>query len=106
MHAGHLWKKYVFYLNDGAHAQFLLKLRYDQLKQKEFFKILFKAYLEDHPLMRELILDLNNKKISKAKKKKMLKDQQQKEQTVREFALDPEEIESIFDAIEKESTDL
>ncbi len=103
---GSLWKKYVFYINDGAHAQFLVKLRYDNIKQQQFFKMIINAYLEDHPAIRELILDINSKKLDNTKKKKMKKDQQQKEETIRDFALNEEEIESIFDAIEKENPDL
>jgi len=68
--------------------------------------MIINAYLEDHPSIRELILDINSKKIDKTKKKKMNKDQKQKNETIRDFALDDEEIESIFDAIEKENPDL
>lgn len=106
MHVGHLWKKFSFYINDGIHAQFLLKLRHDNLKQKEIFKMFFKAYVEDHPLVRELIMELNSKKISKSSKKKMKAEQKKKEETIRDFALNEEEIESIFDAIEKENPEL
>ncbi len=64
------------------------------------------AYLKDNPSIRELILDINSKKLSKASKKKMLKDQKQKQEVIRDFALNEEEIENIFDAIEKENPDL
>ena len=106
MHVGHLWKKIVIYINDGSHAQLLIKLRHDNIKQRRFFRMLTQAYLEDHPLMRELIFDLNKEKISKNSKIKVRKDQKKKEQTIKDFALNPDEIESIFDAIEKESSDL
>ena len=103
---GSLWKKYVFYINDGAHAQFLVKLRYDNIKQQQFFKMIINAYLEDHPSIRDLILDINSKKLSKANKKKMIKEQKQKQEVIKDFALNEDEIESIFDAIEKENPDL
>lgn len=106
MGVGSLWKKYVFYINDGAHAQFLVKLRYDNIKQQQFFKMIINAYLEDHPSIRDLILDINSKKLSKANKKKMIKEQKQKQEVIKDFALNEEEIENIFDAIEKENPDL
>lgn len=84
----------------------MAKLRYDCLNRKLFFKKMITAYLDDHPIMRELIYDINKEKIKKSYKKRMVKDTKEKEKVIEDFALDENEIYDIFDAIEKENPDL
>ncbi len=69
-------------------------------------KIILSAYLENDPLIQEFLyqkrVHITPKKYLKTKKK----DTAEKEATIRDFALDEDDIESIFDAIEKENPDL
>lgn len=93
------WKKYTFYISNTAHADMRIKLRYDDLPQQTFFKMLIKAYNEDHPSMRDLIKDLNTK-ISKRSITKMKKDEKEAAEQEEYFALSEEEVSNIYDQIE------
>lgn len=94
------WKKYVFYLNTDTHVQVRLKLRHDNLKQKQFYKLLMKAYVEDHPIMRELIIELNKEKIGLRSIKKMKKNDRLEKKMEETFNLSDEEIKDIYDQLE------
>ena len=96
------WKRYAFFISDGAHADMRLKLRYDSIPQHTFFKMLIKAYIEDHPHMRELIKDLNKEKLGKRSLTKMRKDEKEAAKQEDNFGLDKEEINDIYDQIELE----
>ncbi len=93
-------------MNDGFQAQLLAKLRYDNLKQRTFLKKVILAYLNDDPLMREFVYSACSDRINKTAKKKMFVDKQEKIDTINDFGLDENDIESIFDEIEKENPDL
>ena len=93
------WKKYTFYISNTAHADMRLKLRYDDLPQQTFFKMLIKAYVDDNQHMREMIKELNTR-ISKRGKSKMKKDEKEAEQQEEYFALSEEEVSDIYDQIE------
>jgi hypothetical protein len=97
---GNQWKNINISLNDVVHAQFLAKLFADKLRQKFFFRLLVKSYLEDNPLMRELIKDLNRYKIKQKNIKKMEKQEKIQKKIDDLFALDENDIEDIYDQIE------
>ena len=96
------WKKYTFYISNTAHADMRLKLRYDDLPQQTFFKMLIKAYIEEEPMMRELIKKLNEK-ISKRSLTKMKKDEREAKYQEEYFALSEEEVSDIYDQIEMDN---
>lgn len=96
------WKKYTFYISNTAHADMRMKLRYDNLPQQTFFKMLIKAYIEDEPMMRELIKKLNEK-ISKRSLTKMKKDEKEAEKQEEYFSLSEEEVSDIYDQIEMDN---
>jgi len=99
------WKKYTFYISDLAHADMRLKLRYDNMPQATFFKLLIKSYIEDNQHMRELIKEVNSSKISKRSLKKMNKDQKIAQKDEDFFGLSEEEVEDIYDQIELDDKD-
>ena len=105
-HSGNLYKKIILYVNDGFQAQLLAKLRYDNLKQKTFLKKVILAYLNDDPIMREFVYSACKDRIKKTARKKMQRDKQEKVNIINDFALDENDIQSIFDEIEKENPDL
>lgn len=99
------WKSCKFFLSEEAHAEMLLKFRYDNMKQRTFFKILVKAYIEDNPHMRALMKDINSQKISARDKRKMKKDENLEKKQVDLFGLNENDIEDIYDQIESDEKD-
>lgn len=94
------WKRYTFYINSTAHADMRIKLRYDEVPQQTFFKMLIKAYIEGNPHMRELIKELNAEKLGKRSLKKMKKDEVLAVEQEELFGLTEEEVSDIYDQIE------
>jgi hypothetical protein len=94
------WKRYTFYINSTAHADMRIKLRYDDIPQQTFFKMLIKAYIEDNPHMRELIKELNSERLGKRSLKKMKKDENLTVEQEDLFGLTEEEVSDIYDQIE------
>ena len=94
------WKKYSFYINSTSHADMRIKLRYDEIAQQTFFKMLIKAYIEDNHHMRELIKELNAEKLGKRSLKKMKKDENLAVEQEEWFGLSEEEVLDIYDQIE------
>lgn len=99
-----LWKKYTFFISSSAHADMRIKLRYDEIPQQTFFKMLIKAYIEDNHHMRELIKELNAEKLGKRSLKKMKKDEKLALEEEEKFALTEEEVMDIYDQIELDET--
>lgn len=94
------WKKYTFFISSTAHADMRMKLRYDDVQQQTFFKMLIKAYIEDNPHIRELIKELNAERLGKRSLRKMKKDEKEKKQQEEYFGLTEEEVEDIYDQLE------
>lgn len=94
------WKRYTFYINSTAHADMRIKLRYDDIPQQTFFKMLIKAYIDDNSHMRELIKELNAEKLGKRSLKKMKKDENLAVEQEELFGLTEEEVSDIYDQIE------
>ena len=94
------WKKYSFYISDVAHADMRLKLRYDNIPQQTFFKMLIKEYINDNQHMRELIKQMNAEKIGETSLKKMKKDEKEAEKQEEYFGLTEEDVEDIYDQLE------
>lgn len=99
-------KKIVIYVTDGSHADFLIKLKYDELSQKKFFELMLESYLNNDKDFMFFINKKMQEKISKRRKNNKIKDNLAVEETIKNFGLDEEEIENIFDIIEKENPDL
>ena len=105
---GEDYKKIIFYDSDKRHADLKIRLQYDGLKQSEFFRAVITAYLEkDDGFMK--FLDRyrrDNEVMDKTKMRKQEKIKKQEKELKTKFSLDDNEIESIFDMLEEEHTDL
>jgi len=89
------------------HADLKVRLHYDNIKIKEFFNEVIKAYIAKNENIMNFIEEIKEKKkISQNIRKKNKKAFINQEKTARQFSLDAREIESIFDILEKEYTDL
>jgi hypothetical protein len=99
-------KKLIFTIDDDLHARFKIALRYDNLTQSTFIKYIIAAYLANNSHIRNLVDEVIIDRLNKRKIKMRNKDRQQESKTINDFALNDEEIESIFDMIESENPDL
>jgi|TARA_R100000008_G_C3562983_1_gene157378 hypothetical protein len=100
-------KQICFEGSTKLHADLKIRLHYDNIKIKEFFNKVVQGYIEKNENIINFIEEIKEKKqTSKTKineNKKMVKKQKE---TVRKFGLDVEDIENIFDILEKEHPNL
>ena len=97
-------KQICFESNDKLHADLKIRLHYDGLKIKEFFNKTVEAYVEGNENILAFVEELKKEKsISKTKRNKMNKARQKQKETIKQFGLDKDDIESIFDILEKEN---
>ena len=96
-------KKICFDSHDKIHAELKIRLHYDDIKIREFFNGIVQAYLDKNSHMLSLIEEIkNNKKVSKTRRKKVNFANLKEQETIKKFALNKDEIENIFDILEKE----
>ena len=101
---GILTKQIVFTENDHRHAQLVLKLKHDGLKQSQFFRSLITAYLAGDDRIQSYVDEISSlSKERKTKSKKLRSDGQQK---INDFGFTDGEIDNIFDLIEEEHPEL
>lgn len=101
---GKLTKRIVFTENDHRHAQLVLKLKHDGLKQSQFFRSLITAYLAGDDRIQSYVDEISSlSKERKTKSKKLRSDGQQK---INDFGFTDGEIDNIFDMIEEEHPEL
>ena len=109
MMSGETTKKVVFYDTDKRHANLKIRLHYDGLTQAGFFRAMVTGYLDKDPAIIDFIQRLKNDNgIQSIKKRKGSEELLQKgEETERKFSLlEDDEVENIFDMIEKEFPEL
>lgn len=99
-------KKLVLRIDDDLHARLKLALAYDGLSQNNLIKYIIAAYLAEDKNIRSFIEETVQTILSKRSIKNRKKDKQEKEETIKNFALNEAEIENIFDLIESENEDL
>ena len=103
------FKKVVQFSDDAKrHADLRLRLHYDGIRQGEFFRALVIGYLERDPDLMKFIESLKEKisRYSNNKRNKIKKQDKERSEVIKKFKLNPEEVESIFDMIEKEHLDI
>jgi len=101
-------KKVVFYENEKKHADFKIRLNYDNLSQSEFFRAIISGYIEQDEDLLSYIARYQeaNQKHSKVKRSDSKKLLDAGASTRKKFGLEEEDIENIFDLLEKENPDL
>ena len=89
------------------HADLKIRLHYDEIKIKEFFNALIRAYLEkDENIMKFVEEFKESKGVSKTRSSKAKKASEKEKDTATAFGLDENDIEDIFDILQKEHPDL
>ena len=96
-------KKVVFYDSPDQHARLLIQLFYDKLKQGEFFRAMIEGYVSGDE---DLFNFIQNYKLragkNKTQRKVVMKERKKQKELESKFALDPSEVEDIFDILEEE----
>lgn len=99
-------KELVITIEEDLHARLKIALFYDRLGQSQFMRHIINGYLDNNPHLRAFINEVLESKLSVAKKRNRKKDSLEVEETNKNFALDEDDIENIFDLIERENPDL
>jgi hypothetical protein len=105
---GHNRKKVVFYSTDKIHADMKIRLKYDGLTQSSFFRGIMEGYINKDPAINDFIDRLKEKESAQGvtKRKRTKKTLAEAEKTTALFGLDEQDVENIFDIIEKEHPEL
>jgi len=101
---GRLTKRIVFTENDHRHAQLIIKLKHDGLRQSDFFRSLITAYLAGDERIQSYVDEVS--KLSKKRKTSSRKLKKEGTQKLSDFGFTDGEIDNIFDLIEEEHPDL
>ena len=93
---------------DKKHADLKIRLHYDGLYQNEFFRLMMRKYIDKDENMMKIIDEYkgqkgNQSQLNRKKSRRLIKDGRDLE---KKFALNSGEIDSIFDLIEEEHSEL
>ena len=108
MEYGNNKKKIVFYDTDDRHASLKVKLEFHGFSQAEFFRAAVTGVLsEDEDFLRFLMEYKQEKNIQSKRQRKVVEKENKKAKELKKsFSLDTEEIDDIFDLIQREHPDL
>jgi hypothetical protein len=95
-------KRSVYYLTDDEHARFITKLEFDKIKASMFMRCLIQAYVDDDPNIRAFVDRGGKFKISKETLKERAREDKKIKLQKAELNLDNEQIEEIFDILERD----
>ena len=104
---GNIIKKICFESTDKLHADLKIRLHYDDLKIREFFNDMVLGYVNRNEHVLAFVEELKERKaMSNPRRNKIKRARLKEKETIKQFGLDKNEIENIFDIIEKEHKDL
>ena len=101
---GNLTKQIAFWDNDHRQAQLIIRCRHDGLTQAAFFRHIITGYIRGDERVQGYIDEVKEMGESRKKKSRTLK--KKGDEMVRDFALDDDEVDSIFDVLAEEFPDL
>jgi glycerol-3-phosphate responsive antiterminator len=100
-------KQICFESTAKLHADLKICLHHDEIKIKDFFNEIVSSYVSKDKNVAAFIETLKEKKgISQTRQKKLKEGRIKQEGITRQFALNKNDIENIFDILEKEHPDL
>ncbi len=101
-------KRVIIKIPGNNHAEFKIRLGYDNLTQTAFFRAVMEGYVSQDSLIVEYIQKYKESagKYSNHKKKRIKKDMDERAATSRSFALDEGELSDLYDLVEKEFPEL
>ena len=94
--------RFFFYCYEKESADLKIRLRYDGLKQSEFFRSLLLRYIKKDPIMMQIVEDIKreNKVMGKQKLKRTKEDLEKGNRLLEDLGITDSDKESIFDMIE------
>ncbi len=101
---GNLTKQIAFWDNDHRQAQLIIRCRHDGLTQAAFFRHIITGYIRGDERVQGYIDEVKEMGESRKRKSRTLK--KKGDEMVRDFALDDDEVDSIFDVLAEEFPDL
>jgi hypothetical protein len=101
---GKLNKKIVFTENDHRHAQLIVRLKHDDLKQSIFFRSFITGYLQQDERIMSFIDDLKSQSIKRKSKSNKLK--AAGKQIEKDAGFSDDQLTDLFDLIAEEYPDL
>ena len=101
-------KRISFMDTDKRNADLMIRLKHDGLTKTKFFRALLTGYLErDHIIVEFIERFKESTGVQSKAKAKIVRDlEEEGQQNKRKFGLEEDEIENIFDILEKEHPDL
>ena len=98
----------MFTISEREKADFKIQLQYDSLTQVKFFRSIIEGYIGKDP---DLMLYINKFKKQNSiqnndQRRKVLTNIKKSNETSSKFALGDEEVDNIFDILEREHPDL
>jgi len=101
---GKLTKRIVFTETDHRHAQLILRLKHDNLKQSEFFRSLLTGYIEQDERIQSYVDEISQQSQKKiAKSRKLRAAGRAKKDSM---GLSNDDVTNIFDLIAQEHPEL
>jgi hypothetical protein len=101
---GNLTKRIVFTDSDHRHAKLLVRLKYDNLTQSNFFRHLISAYIDGDERIQSFVDEIKEQSLKhKTSSRKLRAEGQEKS---KELGLSNTEVENIFDTLEQEFPEL
>tara|TARA_Y100000034_G_scaffold51090_1_gene62855 strand:- start:275 stop:598 length:324 start_codon:yes stop_codon:yes gene_type:complete len=101
---GKLTKRIVFTENDHRQAKLLVRCKYDNLSQSDFFRHIVTGYINGDERIQSYIDEVKNVGKIRRQKSQILK--KVGKQQLEDFALSVGEVENIFDLLEEEFPEL
>tara|TARA_B100001057_G_scaffold491140_1_gene580778 strand:- start:4223 stop:4552 length:330 start_codon:yes stop_codon:yes gene_type:complete len=98
---------FTFYCYEKESIDLKVRLRYDGLKQSEFFRTLLKMYVEKDPLMLDVVEKIKEQQkiMGKNKLKNNKKDYERSDQLLRDLGIASSDKDALFDLIEQTGED-
>ena len=101
---GNLTKRIVFTENDHRQAKLLVRCKYDNLSQSDFFRHIVTGYINGDERIQSYIDEIKNVGKIRRQKSEILKKAGKRQ--LDDFALSVGEVENIFDLLEEEFPEL
>ena len=100
--------KIMFTVTERTKADFKLQLQYDSLTQVKFFRSIMEGYINKDPDLMTYInrFKKQNSVQNNTQRNKTITNIKKASDTKNKFALGDDEVENIFDILEKEHPDL
>ena len=100
--------KIMFTVTERIKADFKLPLQYDSLTQVKFFRSIMEGYIGKDPNLMIYISKFkkHNSIQNNEQRNKIMTNIKKASETKNKFALEDDEVENIFDILEKEHPDL